>query len=229
MNPSSGQRGNLKMRSLDDLRGDVCPGCGAPLPDERHPHRRYCSRACYAREFRGMEKQARREARGVRHCATCGEEIDQGRPVGTLYCSRRCSRKASHRRRTEVHRNTTNARRRANYLAKSSQRLKERQGRLCAACGGPIGEDRNMRAKFCSEACGEQHRENLRRARVVQRRHGRVCKCGTPIAGEKNSRALYCSRSCRWKAYYERHHERLISAMRERRQKVKLRCNPVPT
>lgn len=80
---------------LDDLAGDTCEGCGAPLADYRRSDKRYCSVKCYNasyfRQFKAEVRRAKLEARAVRNCLHCGEPIAIEKDPRAKCCSIHCT------------------------------------------------------------------------------------------------------------------------------------------
>lgn len=169
---------------LESLADDVCPHCGVPLPDTRHPLKKYCSDACRIGFRVQRDKEEALSAKQGKTCLCCGAPLASSRPSTARFCNRDCNR--------EWHR---------------------RQGiedRKCLKCRKPIAIDRERSAKYCCKKCHDLDRSMAHHLRTVANRPARQCLgCSNMIPGHVNLQVGYCSPTCRrrvtygrWKARY---------------------------
>lgn len=129
-----------------------CPTCGAPLPGDANPRRRYCSAACKQRrnnrDIKDRERQAKQLVR--RHCKHC-KEVFQPDHLNQLHCSRACGTLA----------------------AKAAYRLrrKRRPAEMTCACGAvypvPTAGGFSPRCAACRKARRLELEATARRRRAI--------------------------------------------------------------
>ena len=141
------------MSAIDDLAGDLCEGCGAPLSDDRDPRMTFCCRECWRRNYAAVEKSARDEARKDRVCVGCGKIVDPRRNKSAKYCSTICLTR------------TKNA-------AVRAARIAVRPLRTCGECGASLPDHMRTGTNYCGIAC-------YRKARSRHKYGDRTCAvCG---------------------------------------------------
>lgn len=129
--------------NLDDLTGDSCAFCGASIEHMRVTAK-YCSPKCRRADLIRLDREARIESHAGRTCADCGSAISPAMRADAVYCSKRCSSRASHKR-----------------WAKRVRR-EAKAGRVCRQCGGAIPIEVRAGAVYCTRACGEAWESAMR-------------------------------------------------------------------
>jgi predicted nucleic acid-binding Zn ribbon protein len=122
---------------LDDLEGDLCPGCGAWLSDDRHGNQRWCSTAC-RKIYAGRRDRDRRAAeKGQRLCVECGDAISPVARADAKVCSEDCAR----------------------ALTRRQHKMKLRAGnaagavRICPVCLVTIEPLQHLLKRYCTVNC----------------------------------------------------------------------------
>lgn len=72
-----------------------CEQCGNTIPDDALPFKKYCCRACYKASERDLERAARAEELAGRLCKQCNAPIPVSRKRDAVFCSRKCSGRAT--------------------------------------------------------------------------------------------------------------------------------------
>jgi endogenous inhibitor of DNA gyrase (YacG/DUF329 family) len=122
---------------------DFCEECGVELTRDSYASvRRFCSSKCYHRNYKGLERAAKFEARrDQRPCKTCGEPLDVALRDGMVFCSKKCR---------QQNRN----------IVRRKRSVEARRGRPpCKWCGGEIDQMVRLSAFLCSDQCRKEWRK----------------------------------------------------------------------
>lgn len=153
-----------------------CKGCGTVLPSgPRAEVREWCSKSCYMKWYRSLDKQARLEAKADRlPCRTCGQPIPAEKISTARYCSLACQRKHGKALyRLQFARLCLHCKK--PFCAHNDEQkycspwcmaqvlFRKHPPRPCQQCGTTINNPRRAAAKYCCSRCAALAREAARR------------------------------------------------------------------